>query len=104
MSLEINSLNTNSVSGSKAKSTSQAAKTDSSHAPADSSAASSQAKATVVISQEAKLLSQISSQVSTEASVDESKVDAIKAAISDGSYTADAGRIADKLVDIDDLF
>ena len=104
MSFEINGLNANSASGNKIKTAETVTKTDGGNATEDKSATSAQAKATVVISPEAKLLSQISSQVDTEAPVDEAKVEAIRAAINDGTYTANAESTAGKLIDIDGLF
>ena len=104
MSLEINGLNTSHANNSKAKTAGQINKTDSggnANTPANSS---SVAKETVVISAEAKSLSKISAEVSTEAPVNQAKVDAIRAAINDGSFSPNAENIANKLIGTDDLF
>lgn len=104
MSMEINGLNTSHAGNSKAKSAGQTSKTDSGGKQVSTSTPPSQSKETVVISAEAKSLSKISTEVSSEAPVNHAKVDAIKAAINDGSFSPNAERIADKLIGTDDLF
>ena len=104
MSMEINGLNTSHAGNSKAKSAGQTSKTDGSGKPVSTAASATQGKETVVISAEAKSLSKISAEVSTEAPINQAKVDAIKAAISDGSFSPNAENIADKLIGTDELF
>ena len=50
----------------------------------------------------AQLLKELNEAIAAAPEVDQSRVDAIKQAIADGSYQVDAGRIADKLLQLDD--
>ena len=104
MSMEINGLNTSHAGNSKAKTVGQTSKTESGNKSEQPSSPSSTGKETVVISAEAKSLSKLATEVSTEAPVNQAKVDAIRAAISDGSFKPNAESIADKLIGTDDLF
>jgi len=104
MSMEINGLNTSHTGSSKAKSAEQTSKAESSGKPDHASAPPAANKETVIISAEAKSLSKLSAGVSTEAPVDQAKVDAIKAAINNGSFKPNVESIANKLVGTDDLF
>ncbi|OUR90560.1 flagellar biosynthesis anti-sigma factor FlgM [Gammaproteobacteria bacterium 42_54_T18] len=104
MSMEINGLNTGPAGNSKAKSAGQTNKTEGGSKPDQPSGPSAPSKETVVISAEAKSLSKLSAEVNTEAPVNQSKVDAIKAAIDDGSFKPNAESIASKLIGTDDLF
>ena len=50
----------------------------------------------------AQLLKELNEAIAASPEVDQSRVDAIKQAIADGSYEVDSGRIADKLLNLDD--
>ena len=50
----------------------------------------------------AQLLKELSEAVAASPEVDQSRIDAIRQAIADGSYDIDAGRIADRLLNLDD--
>ena len=102
MSMEINGLNTGHAGSSKAKTVGQTSKAESK--PEQPSSPSSLGKETVVISAEAKSLSKLATEVSTEAPINQAKVDAIRAAINDGSFKPNAESIANKLIGTDDLF
>ena len=104
MSMEINGLNTSHAGSSKAKSAGQTSKAEGDSKPDQASSTSAPNKETVVISAEAKSLSKLSTEVNTEAPIDQAKVDAIKAAINDGSFKPNVESIANKLVDTDDFF
>ncbi len=104
MSMEINGLNTSPAGSNKAKSAGQTSKAESSGKPDNTSTPPAANKETVVISAEAKSLSKLSAEVNTEAPIDQAKVDAIKAAINDGSFKPNVESIANKLVGTDDLF
>ena len=98
MGLEINGLNTNQTTTKQTKGSQQLTN----QGGRSSGPKASQADAaTVVISDEAKSLSQLQSEVSNGSAINESKVAELKAAIADGSYKPDADRIAGKLLDID---
>ena len=64
--------------------------------------ASSQAGDQLSLTTSAQLLKELSEAVAASPEVDQSRIDAIRAAIADGSYDIDAGRIADKLLNLDD--
>ncbi|MBL4703390.1 MAG: flagellar biosynthesis anti-sigma factor FlgM [Flavobacteriales bacterium] len=104
MSMEINGLNTSPAGSGKAKSAGQTSKVEGGSKPDQTSSTSTQSKETVVISAEAKSLSKLSTEVGTEAPINQAKVDAIKAAINDGSFKPNAESIANKLIGADDPF
>ena len=101
MGLEINGLNTNQATTKQTKGSQQV--TNQGGKSAGSKAAQSDAS-TIVISDEAKSLSQLQSEVSNGSAINESKVAELKAAIAEGSYKPDAERIAGKIMDIDSQF
>lgn|SRR3990167_2223841 len=103
MAMEINGLNTNQTNANKAKSGQGVAATKS-NAPAEAAQSSKSAGDTVQISAQAQSLNRIQSQVGKEAPVNREKVEALKAAISDGSYKIDARAIAKKMLESDSLF
>ena len=102
MGLEISGLNNSHTATKQAKCSHAATGTDGDKAKRANSA--SNGTYTVNISEEAKLLNQLQDDVSKGAAIDENKVAQIKAAISDGSYGPNAERIADKMLDMDQLF
>lgn len=104
MSMEINGLNTGHAGSSKAKTVGQTSKAEGGSGKPEQLPSPSSGKETVMISAEAKSLSKLTTEVSTEAPVNQAKVDAIKAAINDGSFKPNAESIADKLIGTDDLF
>ncbi len=103
MALEINGLNSNPSNTSKAKSGQGVAAPKGKQAD---NAPTTEAKATdtVKISAEAKLLSQVSDQLGADTPVNREKVEALKAAIADGSYQVDAQSVAKKMMDLDTKF
>lgn len=102
MGLDINGLNTSQTTTKQTKGSQQTA--NQSADKRDKSVAKSSDNTTVNISDEAKSLNQLQGEVSKSAAFDENKVEAIKAAIADGSYKPDANSIAGKLLDIDSQF
>lgn len=103
MAMEINGLNSNQANASKAKPGQKVGAGDSgvkNSAPA----ADSGRGETVKISAEAQALSRVSQQMETDAPVNQEKVDALRAAIADGSYKVDAQSIARKMLESDSLF
>lgn len=104
MSLEINGLQTNQAGSSKAKGSSQVSKSGSTDSADGGQSAASSPEGTVVLSAEAKSLSKLTASVSSEPPIDQEKIDAIKAAIYDGSFKLNAESVAGKLIDSDDLF
>ena len=101
MGLEINGLNTNQTTTKQTKGSQQVANQGGKSGAAKNAQSGAP---TVVISDEAKSLSQLQSEVSNGSAINESKVAELKAAIADGSYKPDADRIAGKLLDIDSQF
>lgn len=91
-------------------------KTDSGQTTAASSAASKEAASntrqtaaaprqdTVVLSSEAQALSRLQKQVDSSTPVNREKVDALKAAIAKGEYQPNPQRIADKMLNSENLF
>ncbi|TQV84126.1 flagellar biosynthesis anti-sigma factor FlgM [Exilibacterium tricleocarpae] len=57
----------------------------------------------VVLSREAQALARLEARIQTTADVDTDKVDAIKAAIAGGRFEVNAERIAERLLQQDDL-
>jgi len=102
--MEINGLNTSHAGSNKTKSAGQTSKTEGDNKSDQASGSSAPNKETVVISAEAKSLSKLSTEVGSEAPVNQAKVDAIKAAINDGSFKPNAESIANELIGTDDFF
>jgi negative regulator of flagellin synthesis FlgM len=102
MPIDINGLGTNQANASKNRGTVAARSSQTSAAPARSSSEGSP-RDTVSISAEAKALSQLQ-DVRNEAPVNNQKVEALRAAIADGSYRPDPQRIADSMLNTDTLF
>ena len=63
---------------------------------------SGQATDQLSLTSSAQLLKELNDAVAAAPEVDQSRVDAIKQAIADGTYDVDAGRIADKLLNLED--
>lgn len=103
MAMEINGLNSNQTNANKARGGQNVA------APKAGSAAEATANAksggdTVQISAQGQMLNRIQSQVGKEPPVNRDKVEALKAAIADGSYKPDAQAIAKRMIESDQLF
>lgn len=103
MAMEINGLNSNQTNTNKTGNGQKvaASKTDGrkSDTPANTAVAD-----TVKISQEAQAINRASQKMETDAPVNEEKVEALRAALSDGSYKINAQSIARKMLDTDKLF
>jgi negative regulator of flagellin synthesis FlgM len=103
MAMEINGLNSNQTNTNKAKSGQQVPSSDA-PAPKTAGGAENTPGETVKISAEAQTLNRVSQQMATDAPVNQEKVDALRAAISDGSYKVDAQSTAKKMLESDSLF
>lgn len=103
MAMEINGLNTNQSNTNKARS-GQGVATPKSPVSSEPAAAGKSGSDTVQISAQAQSLNRIQSQVGKEAPVNREKVEALKAAISEGSYKPDAQSIAKRMLESDSLF
>lgn len=68
-----------------------------------SEAASASGNDSVTFTHTAKHLQQLEQQVAGLPVVDQQKVDAIRAAIESGSFSIDAGRIADKMISLESV-
>ncbi|MDH2431332.1 flagellar biosynthesis anti-sigma factor FlgM [Pokkaliibacter sp. MBI-7] len=99
MSIDINGLGVNQASTSRIKSQSS---TQQKSADVDNEGKSSSDK--VELSSEAKSMQSIEDQVRQLPDVDQEKVDRIKSAIADGSYSVNSQSIANKMLDIDGMF
>ena len=105
MAMEINGLNSNQANAGKAKSGQKTSAVDTGARKSPPSADGSRGETeTVKISAEAQALNRASQQLETEAPVNQEKVDALRAAIADGSYKADPQSIARKMLESDSLF
>lgn len=102
--MEINGFNNKGVN-SKTASASQAAVPTPNKDPAAAArqTAAAPRQDTVVLSSEARALSRLQNQVDNSAPVNREKVDALKSAIAKGEYQPDSRRIAEKLMDSDNL-
>ncbi len=103
MAMEINGLNSNQVNTNKARSGQKVA-ADNAEAKQSNTKAETSSQETVKISPEAQALNRVSQQMETDAPVDSDKVEALRAALADGSYKVDAKSIANKMLESDSLF
>ena len=105
MAMEINGLNNNQTNSTKAKSSQRSnASAPVPTASGDHSVASKPNSDTVQISAEAKLLNKVSQSLGSDSPVNREKVEALRAAVADGSYRPNAQSIAQKMLDTDGLF
>ena len=103
MAMEINGLNSNQVNTNKARSGQKVSTADANAKKVDSKAESSGGE-TVKISPEAQALNRVSQQMETDAPVNQEKVEALRAALADGSYKINAQSVARKMLESDSLF
>ncbi len=103
MAMDINGLNANQTNSSKAKAGQNVA-APKAGSPAEPAQSGKIASDTVQISAQAQTLNRIQSQVGKEAPVNREKVEALKAAVANGTYKPDAQAIAKRMLDSDSLF
>ena len=103
MAMEINGLNSNQINSGKARSGQKVATADAAAKKPDTKAETTGSE-TVKISPEAQALNRVSQQMDTDAPVNQEKVDALRAALADGSYSVNAQSIARKMLESDSLF
>lgn len=103
MAMEINGLNSNQANASKAKSGQKVSASDAG-AKKPTPAADNSGGETVKISAEAQALNRVSQQLETDAPVNQEKVEALRAAVADGSYKVDPQSVARKMLESDSLF
>ncbi|RLT92592.1 flagellar biosynthesis anti-sigma factor FlgM [Ketobacter sp.] len=103
MAMEINGLNSNQVNSNKARGGQKVgvSEADAKKTTAQTETANAE---TVKISPEAQALNRVSQQMETDAPVNQDKVEALKAALADGSYKINAQSIARKMLESDSLF
>lgn len=103
MAMEINGLNSNQANTNKARS---GQKVSDSNADAKKSdqANTNQSGETVKISAEAQALNRVSQQLEIDSPVNQEKVEALRAALADGSYKVDAQSVAGKMLESDSQF
>lgn len=104
MAMDINGLNSNQANTSKAKSGEKLTAPKKSGPAPSANVDPSSNKDTVSISAEAKKLSQLSNQLGADTPVNREKIEALKSAISDGSYKVDSQQIAKKMLSDDTFF
>ncbi|MCJ8167779.1 flagellar biosynthesis anti-sigma factor FlgM [Atopomonas sediminilitoris] len=100
MVIDFNRLNTSSTGNSsvnKNAATEADASKTAAKAPAADAPASKAAGDSVQLSQQAQTLKQAESRIRDLPKVDSERVERLKAAIADGSYSVDAKRVAQKL-------
>lgn len=104
MAMEINGLNNNQGNTSKTKSGGSVVAPKNSKADATSNTDSTTSKETVRISPEGQTLSRLSKQLGSDTPVNREKVEALKAAIDDGTYEVNPQELAKKMLREDSLF
>ena len=103
MAMDINGLNSNQVNTNKARPGQKVGATDANAKKTDSKTENA-AGDTVKISPEAQALNRVSQQMETDAPVNKEKVEALKAALADGSYKVNSQSVARKMLEGDSLF
>jgi negative regulator of flagellin synthesis FlgM len=91
----------NSAAAKKAGNTATAAPAAAIKAGMDGAARSQSAGETVELTSSAKLLERLEKTLASLPEIDRTRVEAVKAAIENGDYQIDAGRIADALLRAD---
>lgn len=103
MAMEINGLNSNQTNTNKARS-GQTVSDANADAKQSDQTNTSQSGETVKISAEAQALNRLSQQLGSDAPVNQEKVEALRAALADGSYKVDAQSVARKMLESDAQF
>ena len=100
MAIDINGLNSNAANANRSGSSKSVVAPKAASAP-DTAAPAKGGADTVQISAQAQSLNRISGQIGKEAPVNREKVEALKAAIANGSYKTDSQTIAKRMLDSD---
>ena len=103
MAMDINGLNSNQTNTSRARSAQKAVSSPVSQ-PDESNSPKKTSGETVSISAEGQMLNRVSNDIKSDTPVNKSKVEALRAAIADGSYKVDAQSVAQKMLESDSLF
>ena len=103
MAMDINGLNSNQTNTSRARSGQKVVSSPVSQ-PDESNSPKKNSGETVSISAEGQMLNRVSNDIKAETPVNKAKVEALRAAIADGSYKVDAEAVAQKMLESDSLF
>lgn len=103
MAMDINGLNSNQTNTNKTRS-GQKVVSSSVSQPDESKNPKKTSGDTVNISAEGQMLNRLSNDIDSESPMNKSKVEALRAAIADGSYKVDAQSVAQKMLESDSLF
>ena len=103
MAMEINGLNSNQTNTNKARSGQKVSESNA-DAKKTNEASANQTGETVKISAEAQALNRVSQEMGLDAPVNQEKVEALRAAVADGSYKVDAQSVARKMLESDTQF
>ncbi len=104
MAMDINGLNSNQTNANRTRAGDKVSAPKNSQVDSASTSESGSSKDTVSISAEGKKLSQLSGQLGADTPVNREKVDALRAAVSDGTYKVDTQSLAKKILADDSLF
>ena len=104
MDMDINGLNSNQTNANKTRSGDRVSASRESRVNVSANSETSSNADKVSISAEGKKLSQLSSQLGSDTPVNREKVDALRSAVSDGTYKIDPQNIAKKMLSDDSLF
>lgn len=104
MAVDINGINSGQINPQRNNRSEQSGKTPAAPNPqeqATAAASSNSASENVSLSARAKGLKQTEQRLKDYPEVDDSKVDAIRTALQNGSYKVDAQKLAQKMLEID---
>lgn len=104
MAIDLNGLSSNQTTAARGKGTEQQRGSTQVSDKGENSALNQPGSDTVRLSDAAQALQQAGKRLDNEPDVDAERIASIKAAIADGSYKVDSGRIADKMLQFDKLF
>lgn len=104
MAMDINGLNSNQANANKTRSGDKVSASRDSRVNSSPSSEISSSADKVSISAEGKKLSQLSSQLGSDTPINREKVDALRSAVSDGTYKIDPQSLAKKMLNDDSLF
>ncbi|WP_409524957.1 flagellar biosynthesis anti-sigma factor FlgM [Nitrincola sp. MINF-07-Sa-05] len=103
MAIDLNGLSSNQTTAARGKSAEQQRNSPVAE-KSENSTLNQPASDTVKLSDAAQALQEAGKRLDTAPDVDAERIASIKAAIADGSYQVDSGRIANKMLQFDKLF
>lgn len=103
MAIDLNGLSSNQTTATRGKGADQQRSSQVAE-KGDNSTPNQAVSDTVKLSDAAQALQEAGKRLDSAPDVDAERIASIKAAIADGSYQVDSGRIADKMLQFDKLF